>query len=77
MVRMLQEARKNSGLDVSDRIHVWWSATDPSTERALVEHSETIAGEVLADAFVAGEVGGDLHTASSEEFGVEFGFRRA
>ncbi|WP_028647767.1 isoleucine--tRNA ligase [Nocardiopsis sp. CNT312] len=77
MVRMIQEARKRSGLEVSDRIHVWWSATDEAVGRALAEHGEAIAGEVLADAFVAGEPGGDAYTVDSEEFGVSFGFRRA
>jgi isoleucyl-tRNA synthetase len=77
MVRMLQEARKRSGLDVSDRIEVWWTATDGATELALAEHGQAIAAEVLADVFVAGEPGRELHTASSEEFGVTFGFRRA
>ena len=76
MVRMLQEARKRSGLEVSDRIHVRWSASDEAA-RALEEHSETIAGEVLADAFAAGEVDGEPFTTSSEEFGVSFAFRKA
>jgi isoleucyl-tRNA synthetase len=77
MVRMLQEARKRSGLEVSDRIEVWWTVTDEATELALAEHGQAIAAEVLADSFVAGEPGRELHTASSEEFGVTFGFRKA
>jgi len=76
MVRMLQEARKRSGLKVSDRIHVRWSASG-ETATTLEEHGEAIAGEVLANAFAAGEVDGDLFTTSSEEFGVTFGFRKA
>ena len=76
MVRMLQDARKKSGLEVSDRIHVRWSAAD-ETARALEEHNEAIAGEVLAEAFTHGEVTDDLYTVSSEEFGVTFGLRKA
>ncbi|GHD15326.1 isoleucine--tRNA ligase [Nocardiopsis kunsanensis] len=77
MVRMLQEARKRSGLKVSDRIHVRWSASEETASSTLEEYGETIAGEVLADAFAAGEIDGDLFTTSSEEFGVTFGFRKA
>lgn len=76
MVRMLQDARKKSGLEVSDRIHVRWNAAD-ETARALEEHNEAIAGEVLAEAFTHGEVTDDLYTVSSEEFGVTFGLRKA
>lgn len=77
MVRMLQEARKNSGLDVSDRIHVWWTTGDDAIREALTEHGRTIAGEVLADAFVAGVAEDAPHSAESEEFDVVFAFRRA
>lgn len=50
-IRLIQEARKNSGLDVSDRIAVSWSSTDPSTTQALTEHAGLIADEVLATTF--------------------------
>ena len=77
MVRMLQEARKSSGLAVSDRIHVWWTTEDETVRQTLSEHGRTIAGEVLADAFVAG-AGEDVpHSATSDEFGVTFAFRKA
>ena len=47
VVRLIQEARKNSGLEVSDRIELWWSG-DGALAEALEEHSEQWAGEVLA-----------------------------
>jgi isoleucyl-tRNA synthetase len=47
-VSLIQNARKQAGLDVADRIKVSWSAQDPEIERALGEHSSTIAREVLA-----------------------------
>ncbi|MFE6133592.1 isoleucine--tRNA ligase [Streptomyces sp. NPDC056437] len=50
-IRLIQEARKNSGLDVADRIAVVWSSTDPSTTEALREHAPLIADEVLATSF--------------------------
>jgi isoleucyl-tRNA synthetase len=48
IVRTLQEARKSAGLDVSDRIEVWWASTDPPLVAAWDEHGPMIAREVLA-----------------------------
>jgi isoleucyl-tRNA synthetase len=47
VVRLVQEARKNSGFDVSDRIVLTWSATGETAE-ALRENGPLVAGEVLA-----------------------------
>ena len=47
VVRMIQEARKTSGFDVSDRISLRWAA-DGETADALEEHASTVADEVLA-----------------------------
>ena len=47
VIRMVQEARKNSGFEVSDRITLTWAA-DGDTAAAVVEHLELIAKEVLA-----------------------------
>jgi isoleucyl-tRNA synthetase len=47
VVRLVQEARKNSGLEVSDRIELSWTA-DGAMAQALTEHAEQLAGEVLA-----------------------------
>jgi len=47
VVRMVQEARKNSGFDVSDRITLRWHATG-ELAAALEEHEELVAREVLA-----------------------------
>jgi isoleucyl-tRNA synthetase len=46
-VRLVQEARKSSGLEVSDRIDLWWTAADPM-RTALTEHLPTLTREVLA-----------------------------
>jgi isoleucyl-tRNA synthetase len=48
IVRTLQEGRKNAGLQVSDRIAVWWSSNDDDMRAALSAHLAMIAGEVLA-----------------------------
>ena len=58
VVRLLQDARKSSGLAVSDRIELWWTA-DGVVAQALTEHGEQLSGEVLATAVHAGEPGAD------------------
>ena len=37
VIRLVQEARKTSGLDVSDRIDLRWSATDEMTAQAMAD----------------------------------------
>lgn len=46
-IRAIQEARKNSGLEVSDRINLTWAAEGEMAE-AMSQHEATIAEEVLA-----------------------------
>ena len=45
VVRLVQEARKGAGLDVSDRIELTWSAP-PELAEALREHGAAVAEEV-------------------------------
>ncbi len=52
-VRLVQEARKASGLDVSDRIELWWTAEGELAE-ALREHAAMVAEEVLATGYHEG-----------------------
>lgn len=47
VVRVLQECRKSSGLEVTDRINIAWSA-EGETAAALREHADLVASEVLA-----------------------------
>ncbi|MFB6503627.1 isoleucine--tRNA ligase [Streptomyces sp. NPDC002466] len=54
-IRLIQEARKNSGLDVADRIAVRWTSSSPATVEALTEHAALIADEVLALDYAQGE----------------------
>jgi isoleucyl-tRNA synthetase len=57
VVRLIQDARKSSGLAVSDRIVVRWAASNPGLAAALSAHAAVIAGEVLAVSFEAGSSG--------------------
>jgi len=50
-VRMLQNARKNAGFEVSDRIEVTWASDDPELAAALETHRDTVVDEVLATRF--------------------------
>ena len=52
-VRLVQEARKAAGLDVSDRIELWWTA-DGELAGALREHAALVAEEVLASGYHEG-----------------------
>jgi isoleucyl-tRNA synthetase len=60
VVRLIQEARKNDGLDVTDRISLRWSASDPELAAALTEHAQLIAGEVLAVEYGPEDSGGPV-----------------
>ncbi|WP_407553597.1 isoleucine--tRNA ligase [Streptomyces sp. Pv4-95] len=54
-IRLIQEARKNSGLDVADRIALRWQSTDADVRTALADHAGLISDEVLATDFAEGE----------------------
>jgi isoleucyl-tRNA synthetase len=51
VIRLVQDARKADGLEVSDRITLRWEAADPDLTAALTEHGQLIAAEVLATEF--------------------------
>ncbi len=67
ITRLIQDGRKSSGFDISDRISVTWQATDPQTKLAMVNHGQTIATEVLATSWVEGTV--TSATVTDEELG--------
>jgi len=56
LTRLIQDARKTSGFDISDRIAVIWQATNPQTKAAIEIHGKAIASEVLATKWAEGEV---------------------
>ncbi|HEV2451091.1 MAG TPA: isoleucine--tRNA ligase [Streptosporangiaceae bacterium] len=80
VVRLVQDERKNAGLDVSDRIMLWWEAADAELSAALAEHGPLIAGEVLAASYAAGPPPGDepeVRVHPDDELGLTFWLRRA
>jgi isoleucyl-tRNA synthetase len=52
-VRLVQDARKGDGLQVTDRIAVRWLAADPELAASLTEYQDMIGREVLAVEFRA------------------------
>ncbi len=75
VVRLVQEARKASGLEVSDRIDLTWAATGETAE-AIRMHADLIAGEVLATSLeeAASEAG---LTQRDDDLGVAFSLQRS
>jgi isoleucyl-tRNA synthetase len=76
VVRLVQEARKATGLDVSDRIELWWAAEGEVSE-ALHEGSLRLAEEVLAVSVTQGRPTADLAPHDDAELGVRFWLRLA
>ena len=64
IVRAIQETRKASGFEITDRIHVTWSTVDTETLAALAEHGHSIAEEVLAVSFVEAAISAGESTES-------------
>ncbi|MFI2234714.1 isoleucine--tRNA ligase [Streptomyces chrestomyceticus] len=66
-IRLIQEARKNSGLDVADRITLRWQTSDEEVRTALTDHQTLIADEVLATDFTQGEADNTYGPAFEDE----------
>ncbi|HEV2638940.1 MAG TPA: isoleucine--tRNA ligase [Actinocrinis sp.] len=77
VIRQVQEARKTSGLDVSDRIVLRLQAAEEETGTALVEHADLVADEVLATDFAVGEADWAGAAAFTDEsLGLTFWLRK-
>ncbi|WP_344319057.1 isoleucine--tRNA ligase [Actinocatenispora thailandica] len=78
-IRLIQEARKASGLQVSDRIAVRWDAGEAETSDALTEHAALVADEVLAVDFAhgTGDGNGFGRPFTDDGLGLTFRLRRA
>jgi isoleucyl-tRNA synthetase len=80
VIRRVQEARKNDGLEVSDRISLRWSTADPELAAALTEHGAMISAEVLAVDYGPRPGGGTDPSAIEHveaDLGLVFWLRRA
>jgi isoleucyl-tRNA synthetase len=80
IVRMVQDARKNAGLDVTDRIELWWQVGGkPDPAEAIDSHADQLRTEVLATAVHRGapdETDG-LFSTVDEALGLHVWLRKA
>ncbi len=77
IIRLIQDARKNAGLEVTDRIELWWRVGgSPEPAEAIRTHAAQIAAEVLATALHEDEPAQDLYTAADDELGLRIWLRK-
>ncbi len=77
VIRLVQDARKNAGLQITDRIELWWRTTDTDLDEALREHGAEVASEVLANAWHDDEPDEDLPAVRDEDLRLTFWLRRS
>jgi isoleucyl-tRNA synthetase len=79
VVRFVQDARKNAGLDVTDRIELWWRVGgSPEPAEAVRAHARELAEEVLAVQVHEGSPEhADVFSAGDEESGLHVWLRKA
>ncbi|MEP7021353.1 MAG: isoleucine--tRNA ligase, partial [Pseudonocardiales bacterium] len=78
IVRLVQEARKSAGLEVTDRIELWWRVGgSPEPAEAIRTHAEQLSSEVLATAVHEGppSEGVETFSAQDEEMGLHLWLR--
>jgi isoleucyl-tRNA synthetase len=75
-VRLVQDGRKHAGLDVSDRIELWWQSGGDVAD-ALREGHDRLAGEVLAVSVTEGRPTADLAPHTDADLGLTFWLRAA
>jgi isoleucyl-tRNA synthetase len=61
VVRALQQARKDSGFAVTDRVMLLWQSEDPHVVQAFEQHGHMIAAEILAQEIVQATAPASLH----------------
>ena len=82
LVRTVQDARKNAGLAVTDRIDLWWRVGgSPEPAEALRTHEASIAAEVLAESVTELPVSRaepeDAYRTEDTELGLTIWLRRS
>jgi isoleucyl-tRNA synthetase len=79
VVRLVQDARKNAGFDVTDRIELWWQVGgSPEPAQAIRTHVDQLAREVLATSVTEGPppAGESMFESRDEELGLHLWLRR-
>jgi isoleucyl-tRNA synthetase len=76
VIRMIQETRKTSGFDVSDRINLKYHTRDAQVKASILENTQVIKGEVLALGFVEAQ-GSTEPTTKDEDLNLEIWIEKA
>ena len=76
VIRAVQESRKASGLEITDRIELWWSAEGESAD-AVREHARHIGEEVLAVTLTEGAPTRELLPHTDADLGLTWWLRAA
>jgi isoleucyl-tRNA synthetase len=71
VVRLVQQARKDFGLQITDRIQLWWHASGETAD-AITEHQALIGQEVLAVRMEAGTGPESSFSHHDEQLDVSF-----
>jgi isoleucyl-tRNA synthetase len=77
LVRSVQEARKTQGLDVTDRIELWWESADAAAAAAVRAGSDSLRAEVLASDLAEGRPAAPLAEHFLDDPPVRFWLRQA
>ena len=75
VIRLVQDARKAQGFDVSDRIELWWQSTAEPTVEALRAGEQTLSTEVLAVSVTEGAPAAPLAAHPVDDLGLTFWLR--
>ncbi|HEV7933147.1 MAG TPA: isoleucine--tRNA ligase [Actinomadura sp.] len=75
VIRLVQETRKSTGLEVTDRIELWLDTQDPELAEALREHGTEVAREVLAVELHTRRPAEDLRAHRAEDLPLTFWLR--
>ena len=76
LIRLVQQARKEMGLNVSDRIHLTYVAEGKYAE-SLIQFGARLQEETLALSLVQAEPAGFITELSDEEGSIRFGLSKA
>jgi isoleucyl-tRNA synthetase len=77
IVRIVQDARKNAGLEVTDRIELWWRVGgSPEPAEAIRAHRDQLADEVLAVDLHEGAPDGEPFSVEDEDLGLRIWLRK-
>jgi isoleucyl-tRNA synthetase len=77
VIRLVQEARKASGLAITDRIELRWAAGSAELAEALRGGGGAVAEEVLATSFAEADLDTGLVVHQDADLGLSFQLRKA